>query len=200
MQRLRRSTALWLTSQALCFCLMLQGTGIAQALPLPPAQTFVSQTELEAAIAGRPSPAVKQSSPAKDGTLERFADETWTTTKDAGVAFGRWLEDPWPRETTAGEAAIRVAQTGGMLPLPPRVMSAFLAASNGGQRGPPSPPGLGASEVEETPEAELASLLTKSASEQIPLLAGLNLISIPEEPADLDPAAVPQISSKSSFL
>ena len=42
--------------QALCFSLLLQGTGIAEALPLPPEQTFVSQTELEAALAGSPSP------------------------------------------------------------------------------------------------------------------------------------------------
>ncbi len=32
----------WLTSQALC-CLLLQSSGIAQALPLPPEQTFVSK-------------------------------------------------------------------------------------------------------------------------------------------------------------
>ncbi len=48
----------------------------------------------------------------------------------------------------------------------------------------------GTSQIEETPPAELADLLEKAATEQIPLLAGLNLISIPEEPADTDPAAV----------
>ncbi len=55
---------------------------------------------------------------------------------------------------------------------------------------PPSPPSLDTGEVEATPPAEVARLLGKSAIEEIPLLAGLNLVSIPEEPADTDPAAV----------
>ncbi len=44
MQHYRRSTPSWLISQALCFCLLLQGSGIAQALPLPPKQIFVSKS------------------------------------------------------------------------------------------------------------------------------------------------------------
>ena len=66
----------------------------------------------------------------------------------------------------------------------------FLPPSSRGQGRPPSPPNLGTGEVEATPPAELANLLEKSGTEQVPLLAGLNLVSIPREPADSDPAAV----------
>ncbi len=54
MQHYLRSTSSWLISQALCFCLLLQGSGIAQASPrrgtngtspLPPKQSFVSELE-----------------------------------------------------------------------------------------------------------------------------------------------------------
>ncbi len=47
MKHYRRTTSCWLISQALCFCLLLQGSGIAQALPLPPKKIFVSKSELE---------------------------------------------------------------------------------------------------------------------------------------------------------
>ncbi len=73
MRRLRRSSSLWLVSQALCFCLLLQGTGIAQALPLPPTPVFVSQAELEAALAG--SPDSRPPSPDEHGMPQRFADQ-----------------------------------------------------------------------------------------------------------------------------
>ncbi len=49
---------------------------------------------------------------------------------------------------------------------------------------------MGAGEVEPTPPAEIARLAEKAGLDQIPLLAGWNLISIPEEPADPDPAVV----------
>ena len=65
-----------------------------------------------------------------------------------------------------------------------------LALPSSSQAQPPSPPDFGVTASDDTPTAELASLLGKSATEQVPLLAGLNLISISEEPADTDPAAV----------
>ena len=63
MKRYRRTTSCWLISQTLCFCLLLQGSGIAEASPrrgangtssLPPKKTFVSKSELESATALRP--------------------------------------------------------------------------------------------------------------------------------------------------
>ncbi len=93
MRNYRQTTSFWLTSQALCFCLLLQGSGIAQALPLP----------------------------------------------------SRW-------------------------------MPALLAAPSG-QGGLLSPPDLGKRPIDATPPAEIASLVQKSGTGDIPLLAGLNLVS-----------------------
>ncbi len=73
---------------------------------------------------------------------------------------------------------------------PPLHAAVAAGAFAAGQSGPPSPPGLGTGEVEKTPPAEIARLAEKVATEEIPLLAGWNLISIPEEPADPDPAVV----------
>ncbi|MCP4117408.1 MAG: hypothetical protein GY737_18845, partial [Desulfobacteraceae bacterium] len=58
------------------------------------------------------------------------------------------------------------------------------------QTGPPSPPDAGSGEIEDTPPPEIASLLEKAGTDQIPLLAGWNLISLPEEPPDPVPATV----------
>ncbi len=182
----RRTTSCWLISQALCFCLLLQGSGIAQALPLPPKQTFVSKSELEAA----PSGAIPDPEPAEGGLLEGFVDEVRTSAEEVRDGFKRWLESRRKGAAAELEAPVRVASAGGVLPLPSRLMTALLGSSSRCQAGPPSPPGLGAGKVEPTPPAEIASLLGKSATEQIPLLAGWNLISIPEEPADPDPTVV----------
>ncbi len=107
----------------------------------------------------------------------------------AEMFYSSWTEADL---ATDDAAPLRVAQVGGTLPLPPRLMSAFLASSSRGQNVPPSPPGLTAERVDRAPPAERAGLVvhTKSATEEIPLLAGYNLISIPEEPADSDPASV----------
>ncbi len=86
MRRLRRSNYSWLISQALCFCLLLQGTGIAQALPLPPTRTFVSQAEFEAALAG-PSPESRQASPVGDGFLEHLTAKAWSSVQGACIAL-----------------------------------------------------------------------------------------------------------------
>ncbi len=180
----RRSVSFQSISQVLCISLLLQGSGIAQALPLPAKQTFVSKSELESprlegAVAGSESSSVRSA-----------LDRVWTATAGFGAKLGHWLEDRWAEPAPDVGTPVRVAQAGGTLPLPPRLISAVLASSGQGQAAPPSPPSLGAVEVEETPPAELASLLGKSATEQIPLLAGLNLVSIPEEPVATDPAAV----------
>ncbi len=49
MRHYRRTASCWLISQTLCFCLLLQGSGIAEAAAhLPPEQTLVSNAEIEA--------------------------------------------------------------------------------------------------------------------------------------------------------
>jgi hypothetical protein len=56
---------------------------------------------------------------------------------------------------------------------------------------PPAPPGFaGKVRASETPEEAAASGAKSSALDQLPLLAGWNLVSLSEEPADPDPAAV----------
>ncbi len=192
MKHYRRTTSCWLISQALCFCLLLQGSGIAQALPLPPKKTFVSKSELET---GRLRSAIPDSEPEVDGRLrsgplERFVEGLRLSAGEAGGMLQHWLEDQRTEAAAEAEAPLRVAQAGGVLPLPARLMSVFLASATQGRSGPPDLPGLGTNEVEPTPPAEIASLMGKSFTEQIALLGGFNLISIPEEPADPDPAAV----------
>ena len=69
----------------------------------------------------------------------------------------------------------------------------LLAMQGGGSPGgaPPTPPGFGGkARASETSEEAEASGAKSSALDQIPLLAGWNLVSLPEEPADPDPAAV----------
>ena len=56
---------------------------------------------------------------------------------------------------------------------------------------PPTPPGFaGKARPSETPEEPAASGAKSSALDQVRLLAGWNLVSLPEEPADPDPATV----------
>jgi hypothetical protein len=78
-------------------------------------------------------------------------------------------------------------------------LTVLAAVGGGGSAGqeapagaPPTPPGLaGKARASESPEEAAAAAGAKSSSlEQIPLLAGWNLVSLPEEPADPDPAAV----------
>ena len=186
MKDYRRTTSCWLISQVLCFCLLLQGSGIAQALPLQPKKTFISKSELEAT----PEEGAASASDKSEGSLERFLDRARATADDAGVVLRHLLEGPWFESAMADEPPLRVAQAGGTLPLPSRLMSALLASSSQSRAAPPSPPDLGAGAAGDTPPAELAGLRSKSTVEQVPLLADLNLISIPKEPDDTDPAAV----------
>ncbi len=188
MHRDRQATSRWLISQALCFCLLLQGSGIAEATPhLPPEQTFVSRTELEAA---RPGMGPDPSEAARRRSWSRILEATRNAAENAREMLARWLSEA-RAEVAAEEAApARIAQAGGVLPLPPRLMAAFLGSTSRAQGGPPSPPGQGTAPVEKTPPDEIARLAEKATSGEIPLLAGWNLISLPQEPADPDPAAV----------
>ncbi|MCP4055245.1 MAG: hypothetical protein GY739_19830, partial [Mesoflavibacter sp.] len=182
------------------FCLLLQSSGIAQALPLPPKQTFVSKSELEAApLRGPETDAGK---PAAEGSLKRLVGEAWNAAEifllrpsgaTAGRALERRLSTPWPEPSRAAaeDASVRAAQAGGLLPLPAWLMSAVMASSSShSQAGPPSPPDPGGIETEDTPPAEIANLLEKAGTDQLPLIAGWNLISLPLEPPDPDPATV----------
>ena len=190
MRRNRRSTSSWLISQALCFCLLLQGSGIAQALPLPPKPTFVSKDELQSARF------VAAATPAESGLWKRFAIGAWATARATGDQIqGQiqdWFENSWaPGVATGGaDPPLRVAQAGGALPLPSRLMPAFFATTTQGPGGPPNPPGFAGGTTEATPPAWAADLLEKAGTNEIPLVAGWNLISLPLDPPDPDPAAV----------
>ena len=193
MRRNRRSTSSWLISQALCFCLLLQGSGIAQALPLPPKQTFVSKDELDASRRHRAAPGAD--SPGEPGLLHRFLDDVRATAEETGDQIqGQiqdWFENSWaPGVATGGaDPPLRVAQAGGALPLPSRLMPAFFATTTQGPGGPPNPPGFASAKTEATPPARAADLLEKAGTNEIPLVAGWNLISLPLDPPDHDPAA-----------
>ena len=75
------------------------------------------------------------------------------------------------------------------MPLPARLFPAFLALPPP-QSGPPTPPGFASGKVEATPSARAAELIEKAGTDEIPLIAGWNLISLPLDPPDPDPAAV----------
>ena len=194
MRRNRRSTSSWLISQALCFCLLLQGSGIAQALPLPPKQTFVSKDELDASRRHRAAPGAD--SPGEPGLLHRFLDDVRATAEETGDQIqGQiqdWLEDARaPAEPLASDdPPLRVAQAGGVLPPPSRLMPAFFATTTQGPGGPPTPPGFAGGTTEATPPPRAVELLEKAGTNEIPLVAGWNLISLPLDPPDPDPAVV----------
>ncbi len=95
MRHYRQTTSFLLTSQALCFCLLLQGSGIAQALPLPPKKIYVSQGELEARLAGSPSSESDKALAGEDGSPKRIFGRAWSSAGAAGSAVKRWLSDPW---------------------------------------------------------------------------------------------------------
>ncbi len=176
-------------SQFLCFSILLQTTGIAAALPLPPEKTFLTESELAAGSAGT------HSAPAHSDRwsgVPVLLEDAWAPIGDGTEALKSWWRDvaapPWG---TASQEPRQIAQLGGSHPLPTRLMAAlFAAAPAGAQSGPPSPGGLKSTQQESVSESELASLAEKVATEEIPLLPGFNLISLPEEPADTDPATV----------
>ena len=182
----RQAVSFHLGIQTLCFCLLLQGSGIAQALPAQPRKTFLSQDELDAT---HPLDADTAGEP---GLLKRFAADTRVAVEETGRQIQDWFEHA--RESANPNASdalpVRVAQAGGALPLPSRLMPAFFATTTQGPGGPPNPPGFASAKTEATPPARAADLLEKAGTNEIPLVAGWNLISLPLDPPDPDPAAV----------
>ena len=177
----------WLIS-CLCFCLFLQGSGFAQALPLPPEKAFITRHELETARLHRGAQAADR--PAEPGFLQRLAAAAWIEAEAAGHRIDGWLEDARAASwAEADEPPLRVARASGPLPLPARLFPAFLALPPP-QSGPPTPPGFASGRVEATPSARAAELIEKAGTGEIPLIAGWNLISLPLDPPDPDPAAV----------
>ena len=172
----------WIVS-GLCFCLFLQGSGIAQALPLPPKKRFVTAAELESASAT--SQSEKSTAP---GLMQRFLADVQAGAESVKSEVSGWLAEAWGIRG-ATEPRPRIAQVGGVLPLPSRLMPAFFALLPP-QSGPPTPPGFASGKVEATPSARAAELIEKAGTDEIPLTAGWNLISLPLDPPDPDPAAV----------
>ena len=184
----RRSASFQSLCQALCVCLFLQGSGIAQALPLPPKKTYLTKHELETARLHRGAQAADR--PAEPGFLQRVAAAAWIEAETAGRQIDAWLEDARAASwAEAVEPPLRIARSGGPLPLPARLFPAFLALPPP-QSGPPTPPGFASGKVEATPSARAAELIEKAGTDEIPLVAGWNLISLPLDPPDSDPAAV----------
>ena len=173
----------WLIS-CLCFCLLLQGSGIAQALPLPPKKSFVSRAELELARATAPS-----EEPAAPGFAHRFLGDFSAGVEKAGRKIGQWLDQASAPSVDATDPPLRIARASGPLSLPARLFPAFLALPPP-QSGPPNPPGFASGKVEATPSARADELVEKAGTNEIPLIAGWNLISLPLDPPDSDPAAV----------
>ncbi len=184
MRYYRRTTSCWLIAQALCFSLLLQGSGIAEAAAhLPPEQTFVTKADLEAAR--------RSTAPDEGRAWSRWIEATRGAAEDTVGSLARWAREARAAAAREEQAPPRVAQAGGVLPLSPRLMAAQLGATSGSQAGPPRPPGQGSGPVEPTPPAEIARLAEKAAAlGELPLLAGWNLISLPQEPSDPDPEAV----------
>ncbi len=111
-------------------------------------------------------------------------------TEAAGGTLARWLRELSRWAAAEATAPVQIAQAGSTLPLPSRLMPAFLARPAPTQQAPPSPPRQATVTTEEASPAELTNLLEKAGTDQIPLAPGLNLISIPNEPPDPDPSAV----------
>ncbi len=177
-------------SQILCFSLLFQTTGIAEALPLPPERIYLPSSMLTANL----SVGASAEPEANDrwSALSELLEDTWTPVSDGAEALGPWWrEEASPAMNASSDGPWQIAQLGGLLPLPPRLMIALFAASpTSAQSGPPSPGALREGERERVSDSELALLAEKVANEEIPLLPGFNLISLPEEPADTDPAVV----------
>ncbi|MCP4964023.1 MAG: hypothetical protein GY926_02185 [bacterium] len=77
-------------SQFLCFSLLLQATGIAAALPLPPEKTFLTESELTA------DPAGTHSAPAPSERWSNVLDlleDAWTPIGDGTEALNSWWRD-----------------------------------------------------------------------------------------------------------
>lgn len=87
--------------------------------------------------------------------LGNFLSAAQSSAEETRSAAIRWFADRWPSasQATDGSTPIRVAQAGGVLPLPPRMMSVVMAASGQGQAAPPTPPDFDAVSTGATPPA-----------------------------------------------
>ncbi len=148
-------------SQLLCFSILLQTTGIAAALPLPPEKTFLTESELTAGSAGASSAPAPNS---RWSGVSDLLDNAWAPIGDGTEALKSWWKDvaalPW---STASEEPRHIAQLGGSHPLPTRLMAALFASPAPAQQAPPSPPRHPTATTEEASAAELAKLLEKAA-------------------------------------
>ena len=175
-------------SQVLCLSLLFQATGIAAALPLPPEKTY-SELTADLSAGGDAEPMADN----RWNVFSELLEGVWDPVSDGAEALRSWwqrIASP-SRETPIYEP-LQIARLGGAHPLPPRLMATLFAASlaAAAQSGPPSPKGLKSGERETVSESEMAFLAEKVVTEEIPLLPGFNLISLPEEPTNTDPAAI----------
>ncbi len=172
-------------SQLVCFSLLFQTTGVAAALPLTPTKTLLTASELTA----RPNTDLPSSD--RPGLGAELLEDAWGSLSEGSEAVESWWRGATSRAwSSESEEPYQIAQLGGPWPLPPRLMATLLSVPAGAQSAPPSPGSL--EDVQQAPvsKSELAFLAEKVGTEEIPLLPGYNLISLPEQPADTDPAVV----------
>ena len=181
----------------LCFTLLLQGSGIAQALPaMPVEKTWVTAQELEDwARPGFAKAGERDESAPMPNWLESLLGSSWTSVIDRAEELATWAEARWPRKystvATAAEPAPRIASI--HLPLTAALAAPFAAQEDRGPYAfardmPPSPPNL--STAPRRSSAAVGQFDLKATPPDVPFLPGFNLISIPNEPSDPDPGVV----------
>ncbi len=172
--------------QLLCFTLFLQSTGIAQALPTrPEKKTWISQEEVT--DPGRGDVHTRSSiSPEPDGRAKvgKFLAISREILVDAWQPLGQWIASGWQEFEP-----FRIAS---VLPASDSLAASFLVQGDGrgvaGGERPPTPPRRSGRSVATASSA--ATVPTKATGSDIPLLAGFNLVSIPNEPPNTDPSVV----------
>ncbi len=174
--------------QLLCFTLFFQSTGIAQALPSRP----VEPTLVSLGPTGVDS----------DGEGESPVDRVWARSQElvrnAWTPVSSWVESGrqlvGERFTEAFAAALVASRPEPVqiASLAPSVvlLSGSLAAQGDVQTSsarPPTPPRLAG---RSQPEVAVQGLPPKATGSDVSLLTGFNLVSIPDEPSNTDPAIV----------
>ena len=177
----------WWASHLVSLCLLLETSGIAAA-PTAPEPDFLPSEEFQRSLATKAE--IGKTPAAGDPATP---SEAWASVPAAARSLGRRLTTAWfdfnPPASAEAESP-RIARLTGAIPLQQRWMPFILGVPAATQGGPPSPRSLKDREPTSVSESELAFLAQKVATEEIPLLPGFNLISLPEEPAATDPAAV----------
>ena len=188
--------------QLLCFTLLFQSTGIAQALPeRPEKKSWVTQEDV--ADPGRGEVRPKSSISLRSGGLAKIG-RFWAKSReffgDAWKPLEEWIASGRPTTQSEVAEAFPVG-TENERTEPPQVASlapstALLAASfavqdderrrGQGTERPPSPPRRSGSPR----SLAMAAMSLKATGPDVSLLAGLNLVSIPAEPPVTDPAVV----------